>query len=230
MDSFLMPGLFGLFGQSRLRFYAFYTLQQSRQSRRERKKNKEWREMHSSLMYVYHTGHGGVIKPCTLISSYLHAIKYLLQFRLRRRLQNSLTTLKRDDWSSRLKTRSTEQCCKFINTFHVNSIQCCTCMSYVLRHEIAEAAGLISQAFGTEEVDRHIVLFKKVHVSLHSLVSVTIPIFLLYLLLIGVCTNRSWIASSQKRGGQYLKLPYYPHLQANFQLSVKLGERAWEWG
>lgn len=29
-------------------------------------------------------------------------------------------------------------------------------------HEIAEAAGLISQAFGTEEVDRHIVLFKKV--------------------------------------------------------------------
>ena len=33
------------------------------------------------------------------------------------------------------------------------------------RHEIAEAAGLISQAFGTEEVDRHIVLFKKVIVS-----------------------------------------------------------------
>ena len=32
----------------------------------------------------------------------------------------------------------------------------------VYRHEIAEAAGLISQAFGTEEVDRHIVLFKKV--------------------------------------------------------------------
>ena len=32
----------------------------------------------------------------------------------------------------------------------------------VYRHEIAEAAGLISQAFGTEEVNRHIVLFKKV--------------------------------------------------------------------
>ena len=30
------------------------------------------------------------------------------------------------------------------------------------RHEVAEAAGLISHSFGVEDVDKHIVLFKKV--------------------------------------------------------------------
>ena len=45
----------------------------------------------------------------------------------------------------------------------------CVYLCVVSRHEIAEAAGLISQAFGTEEVDRHIVLFKKVsRVNIHT--------------------------------------------------------------
>lgn len=36
------------------------------------------------------------------------------------------------------------------------------------RHEVAEAAGVISQSFGVDEGDRHNVLFKKVSESVYS--------------------------------------------------------------
>ena len=35
------------------------------------------------------------------------------------------------------------------------------------RHEVAEAAGVISQSFGVDEVDRHNILFKKVLAELY---------------------------------------------------------------
>ena len=66
----------------------------------------------------------------------------------------------------------------------------CVCLGVVHRHEIAEAAGLISQAFGTEEVDRHIVLFKKVSRSSESN-EITGAYLIILTCDLGVSSNRS---------------------------------------
>ena len=79
-------------------------------------------------------------------------------FRLPLKLKNSLRILKQLDLNYHQQAKQKDHWRESTLSLAWDKINVCV----YFRHEIAELNGLISQSFGIEEYDRHLVFFKKV--------------------------------------------------------------------